>query len=207
MAWYKWLNEDMHDPVWDIDWPSLGEVRRMENLGKDNRGFHVYPGSRVAKHIPWRGTPVDLYIVEVDGEYVTEDGNVYFSEVTPIEKKGTLRRDAAPEVALAWLDLLLDARFASSYLTDTGTVWNKQQMLHARDLIADKVIHKVDNGDVMTKARLSGERILVYAAGAVVAKTPDQAWACCLQLANEATHPELGLEFARVVERSMNGEL
>ena len=206
MAWYKWLAEDMTDPVWKIEWPELGEVRRMENLGKDNRGFHVYSGSRVASYIPWRYTPVDLYQVETDGEYITEDGNVYFSEVTPVEKKGTLRRDAAPEVALAWLDLLLDARFASSYLTQADVIWNKQQIMYARDLIAAKVAGG-DGEGLMDKARISGESIVVYAASSVMAKTPDQAWSYCLQLAHEAKHPQLGIEFARALEKSMNGEL
>jgi hypothetical protein len=206
MAWYKWLTDEMVDPVWGIQWPQLGEVKTTSDLDNPRLGFHVYSGSRVAANIPWRNTPVDLYQIEVDGEYVTKDGQVYFSEVTPFEKKGTLRRDAAPKISLAWLDLIIDSRFNNKMGLQSELGWNKPQVLHAREIL-EAQINGDDRPDVMTAARMSGERAVVYAASSIVAKTPDEAWCYCLYLADEAKHPQLGLEFARVVERSMNGDL
>lgn len=203
MAWYKWLDSDMYDPVWNVKWPELGESQQMEICRFPLKGFQVYPGSRVCSSIPWRHVPVDLYQIDVDGEYLTYDGQVFFTEVVPAKKLGTLNADVAPQLALAWLDKLIEGRFGSDIYLQPELAWDKDILLSNRDRIADGV-----NGRCLVPIghiRATGNKWLIYTASVATAKTPEEAWCYTLYLADEASNPTMGLEFARVLDSFLEG--
>jgi len=204
MAWYKWLDEDMYDPVWEVQWPQIGETQTLD-IDNLHKGYHVYPGSGVCTRIPWRNMPADLYLVEPDGEYVIKDGQVFFTEVTPVEKIGTLKKDAAAKLAVAWLDKLLEFRFDPQSTLQPELSWNAEAIRIGRDRIAARLRGSDDK--LLPSIRNVGDKAIIYTAAVVEAKTPDEAWCYALYLADEASSPKLGLEFAKVMDRVIKGEI
>ena len=197
MAWYKWLNEENYDPIWRTQWPQLGEVG-------DTGPYHVYPGSKVCSYIPWRYMPSTLFRVEPDGDYTYRDGQAFFQEVVLTEYMGVLRDSDVPQLVLGWLDSIIKDTFPedTALMPDQG--WNRD----AIKLNRDKIEARIQGGAevLLPKIRECGDRATILAAEAIEAGIPRMAWCYAVMLAEEAKSPQLGLEFAKVMDKALKGE-
>lgn len=194
MAWYKWLNREMVDPVWGTPWPALNETGVAEG-----NGFNVYPGSKVCDSIPWRHLPASLYRVEVDGEYRHINGQVFFSEVKPIVEYGELLPTDARVLAARWYDLMIRERFEGRISLQPELTFNYGVMQGHRDRMFQRVFESGDES-VLPEAMKSMDSWTIWAARAIESEDPTTAWCYALYLVGEVKNPQLGLELAKALD-------
>ncbi|NBS73921.1 MAG: hypothetical protein EBS66_10635 [Betaproteobacteria bacterium] len=196
MAWYKWLNRDMVDPIWGTIWPELGEV--AVNSGSE-KGYHVYPGSRVCDSIPWRNLPARLFRVDVDGEYHHIDGQAFFGEVTPTVEYGELLPSDARVLAAKWFDLMIQDRYEGKISLQPELTFNYNVVKGWRDRMFERVFEGGEQS-LLPEAYKSMDPWIIWASKAIESDTDEMAWCYALYLVGDVRTPKLGLALATVLD-------
>jgi len=132
MPFYVWLREG-HDVYSGEAWPRKDVWSDTRDpFKRDINGWYAYRGFQITERIPMKPRDCELWRVEVDGNSVLREGELFWERVMPVEYYGALPDTGWQELALEYYDMILDNTmahpdYAYGYGMDTHQSLKRQQ--------------------------------------------------------------------------------
>jgi len=198
---FKWLTEDGKCPYRGTEILTTGEWNTTLTSPREHKDFITYSVLGICENIPYKTLPAKLWKVDSANEFDEEDDYYWYSQIRTEECYGTLPDGIAPDVARAWVEVLvqeeLEPKREYSYEANRRVDYVRKGLSMLDQFIAgDKSLAE--------KLVLQNYTPLRYAYRSAI--SPELAWQCALEVSRCTTKPETKVALAKALKTFLRKE-